>query len=80
MAYHQTWYPFITPNARLRKASVFGNDYNTPDGTAIRDYIHVMDLVLCTRSRRIGNFAENKQLTTRPLTSEPDGVSLYAVD
>lgn len=24
--------------------SVFGNDYNTPDGTCIRDYIHVMDL------------------------------------
>ena len=24
--------------------SVFGNDYNTPDGTAIRDYIHVVDL------------------------------------
>jgi UDP-glucose 4-epimerase len=24
--------------------SVWGNDYDTPDGTAIRDYIHVMDL------------------------------------
>ena len=24
--------------------SVFGNDYNTPDGTGVRDYIHVMDL------------------------------------
>ena len=24
--------------------SVFGSDYNTPDGTAIRDYIHVVDL------------------------------------
>ena len=24
---------------------IFGNDYNTPDGTCIRDYIHVMDLV-----------------------------------
>jgi len=23
---------------------VFGNDYNTPDGTAIRDYIHIVDL------------------------------------
>ena len=23
---------------------IFGNDYNTPDGTAIRDYIHVSDL------------------------------------
>lgn len=26
------------------KLSVFGSDYNTPDGTAIRDYIHVVDL------------------------------------
>ncbi len=25
--------------------SVFGNDYNTPDGTGVRDYIHVLDLV-----------------------------------
>ena len=25
---------------------IFGNDYNTPDGTAIRDYIHVTDLTL----------------------------------
>ncbi len=24
--------------------NVFGDDYNTPDGTAIRDYIHVVDL------------------------------------
>ena len=38
--------PFITQTAiGLReKLSVFGEDYNTPDGTAIRDYIHVVDL------------------------------------
>ncbi len=38
--------PFITQTAAgIRKEiSVFGNDYNTPDGTAIRDYIHVVDL------------------------------------
>jgi len=38
--------PFITQTAAgLReKLSVFGNDYDTPDGTAIRDYIHVTDL------------------------------------
>jgi UDP-glucose 4-epimerase len=27
-----------------RLLSVFGNDYDTPDGTGVRDYIHVMDL------------------------------------
>ena len=38
--------PYITQTAiGLRdELSVFGNDYNTPDGTAIRDYIYVCDL------------------------------------
>jgi len=38
--------PFITQTAAgLReKLSIFGSDYDTPDGTCIRDYIHVVDL------------------------------------
>lgn len=42
----QNLVPFITQTAiGLReKLSVFGDDYPTPDGTAIRDYIHVVDL------------------------------------
>lgn len=38
--------PFVTQTgAGIReKITVFGDDYNTPDGTCIRDYIHVMDL------------------------------------
>lgn len=38
--------PYITQVAigNLEKVQVFGNDYPTPDGTGIRDYIHVMDL------------------------------------
>ncbi|HMP99422.1 MAG TPA: GDP-mannose 4,6-dehydratase, partial [Cyclobacteriaceae bacterium] len=38
--------PFITQSAAgIRDAiRVFGNDYPTPDGTAIRDYIHITDL------------------------------------
>ncbi len=38
--------PFITQTAiGLRdELRVFGNDYNTPDGTCIRDYLHVVDL------------------------------------
>lgn len=31
-------------SGQLHKLSVFGDDYNTPDGTAVRDYIHVVDL------------------------------------
>jgi UDP-glucose 4-epimerase len=42
----QNLVPFVTQTvAGIReKLRVFGNDYNTPDGTAIRDYIHVTDL------------------------------------
>lgn len=42
----QNLVPFITQTAiGLReKLSVYGNDYPTPDGTAIRDYIHVVDI------------------------------------
>ena len=29
---------------QLKELNVFGNDYDTPDGTGVRDYIHVMDL------------------------------------
>ena len=38
--------PFITQVAigRREKLNVFGNDYDTPDGTGVRDYIHVVDL------------------------------------
>jgi UDP-glucose 4-epimerase len=38
--------PYVTQVAVGARAelSVFGNDYPTPDGTGIRDYIHVMDL------------------------------------
>ncbi|MEG1254360.1 UDP-glucose 4-epimerase GalE [Clostridium sp.] len=38
--------PFITKVAigELKELSVFGDDYNTPDGTGVRDYIHVVDL------------------------------------
>jgi UDP-glucose 4-epimerase len=38
--------PFITQTAIGKRdyLRVWGNDYNTPDGTAIRDYIHVVDL------------------------------------
>lgn len=42
----QNLVPFITQSAIGKRGpiTVFGNDYNTPDGSAIRDYIHVVDL------------------------------------
>ena len=38
--------PYVAKVAvgRLEKVNVFGNDYDTPDGTGVRDYIHVVDL------------------------------------
>ena len=38
--------PFVTKVAKgkLEELSVFGNDYDTMDGTGVRDYIHVVDL------------------------------------
>ncbi|OJV21482.1 MAG: UDP-glucose 4-epimerase GalE [Bacteroidetes bacterium 41-46] len=42
----QNLLPFVTQTAIgiRRELSIFGNDYNTPDGTCIRDYIYVCDL------------------------------------
>ena len=42
----QNLIPYITQSvAGVREElTIFGNDYNTPDGTCIRDYIHVTDL------------------------------------
>ncbi len=40
--------PFVSQVAvgRLPRLRVFGDDYATPDGTGVRDYIHVVDLAL----------------------------------
>ncbi|MEM6601678.1 MAG: UDP-glucose 4-epimerase GalE [Verrucomicrobiota bacterium] len=40
--------PYIAQVAtgRLKELSIFGDDYDTPDGTGIRDYIHVVDLAM----------------------------------
>ncbi|MCL2376228.1 MAG: UDP-glucose 4-epimerase GalE [Defluviitaleaceae bacterium] len=40
--------PFIAQTAKgiREKLQIFGNDYDTPDGTGVRDYIHVVDLAI----------------------------------
>lgn len=50
--------PFVTQVAvgRREKLAVFGNDYDTVDGTGVRDYIHVVDLAnahLCALNNRL---------------------------
>lgn len=46
LGFPQNLIPFVTQTAAgiRKKLSVFGNDYPTKDGTAVRDYIHVVDL------------------------------------
>ena len=53
--------PYITQVAigRRERLNVFGNDYDTPDGTGVRDYIHVVDLAR-------GHVAAVKYVTGKP--------------
>ena len=53
--------PYIAKVAvgKLEKVHVFGNDYPTPDGTGVRDYIHVVDLAR-------GHVAAIKKLEQKP--------------
>lgn len=56
--------PYISQVAvgKLKELTVFGNDYDTPDGTGVRDYIHVVDLAkghvaalqYLTKHKRVG--------------------------
>ena len=53
--------PYITQVAvgKLKELGVFGNDYDTPDGTGVRDYIHVVDLAT-------GHIKALEKLVTHP--------------
>jgi UDP-glucose 4-epimerase len=55
--------PYITQVAvgKLKTLGVFGNDYDTPDGTGVRDYIHVVDLAL-GHVKAIEKFKDNPGL------------------
>jgi len=58
----QNLIPFVTQTAAgIRKElSVFGDDYSTEDGTAVRDYIHVVDLAKA-HVKAVARLLENKQ-------------------
>lgn len=53
--------PYVAQVAvgRRKELKVFGDDYDTPDGTGVRDYIHVVDLAL-------GHLAALKKLAEKP--------------
>ena len=51
-------YVAMVATGRLNQLSVYGNDYDTPDGTGVRDYIHVVDLAkghLCALDYALGH-------------------------
>ena len=58
--------PYISQVAvgKMKKLTIFGNDYNTHDGTGVRDYIHVVDLAA-------GHLKALQKLETKP------GVVIY---
>ncbi len=60
----QNLVPYITQTAvgKREKITVFGDDYDTPDGSAIRDYIHVVDLAKAhvAAIKRLENKASSK--------------------
>lgn len=57
--------PYITKVAigELKELSVFGNDYDTKDGTGVRDYIHVVDLAI-GHIKALDKLNENSGLVT----------------
>jgi UDP-glucose 4-epimerase len=66
-------FPYIMKVAigQKKEVKIFGNDYNTPDGTGIRDYIHIMDLV-------DGHIAAMQYLETTNATSNYENINLGA--
>ncbi len=77
----QNLVPFITQTAAgLRKQlSIFGSDYNTPDGTAVRDYIHVVDLAKA-HVVAVGRLVEAKNKKPFEVFNLGTGIGLTVLD
>ena len=65
-AFQNNLLPYVAQVAigKLECLGVFGDDYDTPDGTGVRDYIHVVDLA-------VGHVKAVEKL------ADKDGVSIY---
>lgn len=68
--------PFISQVAvrRREKLMIYGNDYETPDGTGLRDYIHVDDLALGHISALNALNKQNSFITVNLGTGKPNSV------
>jgi len=77
----QNLVPFVTQTAVgiRQKLSVFGNDYNTPDGSCIRDYINVVDLAKA-HVIAMKRLLENKSLQNVEIFNLGTGLGLSVLD
>ena len=75
--------PFVTQVAAgLRyKLSIFGNDYETPDGTCIRDFIHVVDLaqghVAAIQAMGVQKQGPTKEASPKPPQNSIQGLNVF---
>ncbi|MES2566592.1 MAG: UDP-glucose 4-epimerase GalE [Bacteroidota bacterium] len=73
--------PYITQTAAgiLQKLTVFGNDYDTRDGSCIRDYIHVNDIA-DAHVRALNYLIENKQKKATSVFNLGTGVGVSVLE
>lgn len=73
--------PFVTQTAigKIKQLQVFGNDYPTKDGTAIRDYIHVEDLATA-HVKSIKRLVNNENDTSYEIYNLGTGIGYSVMD
>lgn len=73
--------PFVTQTAigQRKQLKIFGNDYNTPDGTCIRDYIYVVDLAKA-HVKAMERILKNKDMDTVEIFNIGTGCGLSTLE
>lgn len=73
--------PYITQTAigKLEQLTVFGSDYNTKDGTCIRDYIHVCDIA-SAHVKALQKLIEDKNLPNHSIINLGTGVGISVLE
>ncbi len=73
--------PFITQTAigKLEKLTVFGGDYKTPDGTCIRDYVHVCDIA-AAHVKALQKLLDDKNFPNHSIINLGTGVGVSVLE